>query len=390
TLANAERFITPDLKEYESMVLGAEDRIVELEYQLFTEVRDKIAGESGRLLDTARVVAELDVFMSLAEAAIRGNYKKPQVRDNQEIHITGGRHPVVEKMLQGEWFVPNDTHLEPFDNRLIILTGPNMGGKSTYIRQVALLVLMTQIGSFIPADLAVIGIVDRIFTRVGASDDLATGQSTFMVEMNEVANILNHATSRSLVILDEIGRGTSTFDGLSIAWAVAEYIVDQRKLGAKTLFATHYHQLTQLAEHHQGVRNWSVAVKEQGDDIIFLRQIVAEPADRSYGIQVARLAGLPAEVVERARNILQVLERQGELEESLEEVAVTSREPQLTENAVDQAGKRSQAVGKQLSFLGDEDRFNPVLEELKGLDLMNLSPLQALNVLFELQKKARG
>ncbi len=376
TLANAERFITPDLKEYEAVILGAEDRVVELEYQLFIEIREQIAAQAPRLLGVATVVAQLDVYISLAEAAIRGNYKKPQLRDSSEIHLTAGRHPVVEKMLQGEWFVPNDAHLDNLENRLIILTGPNMAGKSTYMRQVALLVLMAQIGSFVPADQAIIGIVDRIFTRVGASDDLATGQSTFMVEMNEVANILNHATNRSLIILDEIGRGTSTYDGLSIAWAVAEYILDPNKIGAKTLFATHYHQLTQLAEHHTGVKNWSVAVKEKGEDIIFLRQIIAEAADRSYGIHVARLAGLPKEVLERAQGILTVLEQQAELDESIPEVATTTVNMLTKEN-------------QQLSFFAEE-KFHPVVEDLRDLELLHMTPLQALNTLYDLQKKVRG
>jgi DNA mismatch repair protein MutS len=375
TLANAERFITPELKEYESLVLGAEDRVVELEYQLFTEIREKVSRQSYRLLKAGRNIAQLDALASLAEAAIKGNYKKPQVRSNDEIHITGGRHPVVEKMLQGEWFVPNDTHMDNEENRLIVLTGPNMAGKSTYMRQVALLVLMAQLGSFVPADQAVIGIVDRIFTRVGASDDLATGQSTFMVEMNEVANILNHATEKSLVILDEIGRGTSTFDGLSIAWAVAEYILDREKIGAKTLFATHYHQLTQLADHHPGVKNWSIAVKEQGEDIIFLRQIILGAADRSYGIQVARLAGLPREVIDRAIGLLQVLELQNKLDDDIHESAAAKAAIKTQES--------------QLSFFA-EAKFHPVVDDLKCLELLNITPLQALNILFELQKKTRG
>ncbi|MFZ3171486.1 MAG: DNA mismatch repair protein MutS [Carboxydocellales bacterium] len=375
TLANAERFITPELKEYESIILGAEDRVVELEYQLFSEIRENISGQSTRLLQTASIIAQLDALASLAEAANKGNYKKPQVRNSDEIHITGGRHPVVEKMLQGEWFVPNDTHLDNEENRLIILTGPNMAGKSTYMRQVALLVLMAQLGSFVPADLAIIGVVDRIFTRVGASDDLATGQSTFMVEMNEVANILNHATEKSLIILDEIGRGTSTFDGLSIAWAVAEYILDRDKIGSKTLFATHYHQLTQLADHHLGVKNWSIAVKEQGEDIIFLRQIISGAADRSYGIQVAKLAGLPTSVIERAIGLLQVLEQQNELDDGIHEAAAAKAEPKLQEN--------------QLSFF-TETKSHPLVDDLKSLELLNITPIQALNLLYELQKKARG
>lgn len=489
TLANAERFITPDLKEYESLVLGAEDRVVELEYRLFVEIREKVAAQARRLLDTAAIVGQLDVLASLAEAAVKGNYKKPQVRESAEIHITGGRHPVVEQMLDGQWFVPNDTHLDNEDNRLIILTGPNMAGKSTYMRQAALLVLMAQIGSFVPADQAVIGVVDRIFTRVGASDDLATGQSTFMVEMNEVANILNHATARSLVILDEIGRGTSTFDGMSIAWAVAEYILNPRRIGAKTLFATHYHQLTQLAELHSGVQNHSVAVKEKGEDIIFLRQVIPGPADRSYGIQVARLAGLPREVITKAQAILEVLEKQAGPEDAVAEAAAglealaeaqhnddrsgtenpeygsspnpepgspanrqssgeahhnnsstanrdyngtanpdcdssvnpghngpanpdrdstANRDRNSTENydrnstanyngqAAGQsvpsktAKRNTGALAKQQLVFFTEERFHPVVEDLRGLDLMNMTPLEALNTLFELQSKCRG
>ncbi|HWJ02851.1 MAG TPA: DNA mismatch repair protein MutS, partial [Verrucomicrobiae bacterium] len=294
TLANAERFITPELKEYESKILGAEEKLVALEYRVFCEVRDKVGQRALGIQQSAQVVARLDVVASLGEAAIRNNYIKPSIVETGEIRIVDGRHPVVEKVLNGSLFVPNDTQLDQAENRLAIITGPNMAGKSTYMRQVALIVLMAQMGSFVPASQAQIGVVDRIFTRVGASDDLSTGQSTFMVEMNEVANILNNATQNSLIVLDEIGRGTATYDGLSIAWAVAEYIHASGKIGAKTLFATHYHELTQLAEQLPGVCNYRVAVSEKGDNIVFLRKIVPGSADRSYGIQVARLAGLPA------------------------------------------------------------------------------------------------
>lgn len=377
TLANAERFVTPELKEYENLILGAEDRVIQLEYELFCELRGQISREVPRIQRCAGVLAALDVLQSLAEAAITHNYTKPVVNERDIIEIKEGRHPVVEKVLVGEKFVPNDTYLDGTGCRLDIITGPNMAGKSTYMRQVALICLMAQIGSFVPAELAVIGIVDRIFTRVGASDDLATGQSTFMVEMNEVANILNNATAKSLVILDEIGRGTSTFDGLSIAWAVAEYILDNTKIGAKTLFATHYHELTELADVFAGVQNHSIAVKEKGEDIIFLRKIIAGGADRSYGIQVARLAGLPGEVLIRAKEILTTLESTEDLARGQREVAAARRKQVNTDKA-------------QLSFFADMDVLHPVEEEIKNLDLLNLTPLEALNVLYRLQQKLKG
>jgi len=376
TLANAERYITPELKEKESLILGAEDKITQLEYDIFCQVREKIDAQTSRIQRTADVIARLDALCSLAEAAVKGKYVKPVISENRAIEIKEGRHPVVEKMLQHEGFIPNDTRLDNKDNRLLIITGPNMAGKSTYMRQVALITLMAQCGSFVPAREAAIGVVDRIFTRVGASDDLATGQSTFMVEMNEVANILNNATSNSLIILDEIGRGTSTFDGLSIAWAVAEYIHDIERIGAKTLFATHYHELTELGELCAGVRNYSVAVKEKGEDIIFLRKIIPGGADRSYGIQVARLAGLPAEVISRAKEILLSLEAQENVGKGQRGLATTRQELECPALSVNETA--------QLQLFSGE---HPLLKELAGLQVLNMTPLEALNKLHELQNK---
>ena len=303
TMANAERYITPELKELEDMILGAEEKLFSLEYDLFAMIRDQIGAEVRRIQDTAKALAKIDVYTSLAFVAERNHYVRPSINTKGILSIKGGRHPVVEQMIPNDAFVPNDTYLDEKDHRVSIITGPNMAGKSTYMRQTALIVLMAQMGSFVPAQSADIGICDRIFTRVGASDDLASGQSTFMVEMNEVANILRNATKNSLLILDEIGRGTSTFDGLSIAWAVVEHISDRKILGAKTLFATHYHELTELEGRLSGVNNYCIAVKEQGDDIIFLRKIIQGGADRSYGIQVAKLAGIPSSVIERAKEI---------------------------------------------------------------------------------------
>ena len=307
TLANAERYITPELKELEDMILGAEDKLINLEYDLFCEVRNRIAAEVVRIQKTAKAVAKLDTFVSLAVVADQNNYCRPKINENGVIDIKDGRHPVVEKMMNNDMFIANDTYLDNGNNRISIITGPNMAGKSTYMRQTAIIVLMAQIGSFVPASSAKIGIVDRIFTRVGASDDLASGQSTFMVEMNEVANILRNATSNSLLVLDEIGRGTSTFDGLSIAWAVVEHISNPKLLGAKTLFATHYHELTELEGKLHNVNNYCIAVKEKDDDIVFLRKIVRGGADKSYGIQVAKLAGVPDSVIERAKQIVEEL-----------------------------------------------------------------------------------
>lgn len=374
TLANAERYITPELKEYESTILGAEERITQLEYELFVQVREQVAKHTKRIQNTAGIIAQLDVLISFAEAAVKNGYVKPVITSSDNIVIRDGRHPVVEKVLQRDLFVPNDTLLDNQENNLIIITGPNMAGKSTYMRQVALITLLAQTGCFVPATEAEIGIVDRIFTRVGASDDLATGQSTFMVEMNEVANILNNATEKSLIILDEIGRGTSTFDGLSIAWAVAEYIHNKEKIGAKALFATHYHELTELAEIYTGVQNYSIAVKEKGDDIIFLRKIITGGADRSYGIQVARLAGLPLEVVNRAKEILVTLEKQEDVGKGEREVAVaTDLDDELK--------------ARQLSFFPDLDMGDPILKELKNLNLLEMTPLEAMNKLFEFNKR---
>ncbi len=308
TMVNAERFITPELKEVENKVLGAEDKAKALEYEIFQEVREKCASFTKEIRETAQAIAAIDVLCAFAETARKNDYRRPTINDDDQICITGGRHPVVESLLKDERFVSNDTLLDNLDNNIIIITGPNMAGKSTYIRQVALIVLMAQMGSFVPAEKAVIGIVDRIFTRVGASDDLSKGQSTFMVEMVETANILNNATEKSLVILDEIGRGTSTFDGLSIAWSVAEFIHNTPASRAKTLFATHYHELTELAMTCSGVKNFNVAVKEYGDKVIFLRQIIPGAADKSYGIYVAKLAGLPEKVIKRAKEILENLE----------------------------------------------------------------------------------
>ncbi len=365
TLVNAERFITPELKTLEEKVLGAEGQIIELEYKLFEEVRLKIAQEAVRIQAMAHLLATLDVLTALADVAHTHHYIRPQVTEGREIRIVDGRHPVLERLFTAESFIPNDTLLDGEENRLLIITGPNMAGKSTYMRQTALIVLLAQMGSFVPAREAAIGRVDRIFTRVGASDDLASGRSTFMVEMNETANIVNNATAKSLIVLDEIGRGTSTFDGISIAWAVAEYI--HTRIKARTLFATHYHELTDLATHHPGIKNLKAAVREWNDEIIFLRKIVEGGADRSYGVQVARLAGLPSEVLQRAKEVLAHLEPQ------ISRVAPPapgqpSAQPDLFENPPSQA----------------------LLEEIVNLDPLKMTPLEALNKLDELKKKAQG
>ena len=372
TLRNAERYITPDLKEYESKVLGAEERAFALEQELFGELRDRVAAEAPRAQRAGEAVARADVLASFAEVASRNRYVRPQPTTDDRVEIRGGRHPVVELALQDERFVPNDAHLDCSENQVLIITGPNMAGKSTYLRQVALIVLMAQVGSFVPADSATIGLVDRIFTRVGASDDLATGQSTFMVEMTETANILRHATRRSLIVLDEIGRGTSTFDGLSIAWSVAEYIHSAPNLGAKTLFATHYHHLNELADSLPRVKNFRVAVKEKGDQVVFLRQIVPGGTDRSYGIQVARLAGLPPEVLERAKQVLWSLQERNGV------------------GSVDFAPAprpRSTPPADQLALFGGVP--DPLVEELRSIDVDRMTPLEALSRLAELQRRAR-
>jgi DNA mismatch repair protein MutS len=372
TIAGGERFTTPALKEYEEKVLGADERILERELEIFESLRKAVAAESPRILDTARALAPLFVLGGLAETAAIANFTKPHVHDSDDFVATDSRHPVVERFATDP-FVPNDIDLNGTTRQLVILTGPNMGGKSTYLRQTALLPLLAQIGSFVPAKDAKIPIVDRIFARVGASDNIARGQSTFMVEMQETAAILHAASSRSLVVLDEIGRGTSTFDGLSIAWAVAEYLASNPKARPKTLFATHYHELTDLADSLPGVVNAHVAAREWKDDIIFLRKIVPGRSDRSYGIQVARLAGLPAGVISRAREILGGLERD-EL----------SRGGQPTLSGVPSA-----ASTRQLGLFQARTETDPIREKLAAVDVDQLTPLQALMLLAELAKQAR-
>jgi len=364
TLVNAERFTTAELKELEEKVTGAELKLTTLEQELFEEVRAKLAQETPRLQVMASTIAVLDVLTALAETAAINQYVRPDVDEGGTIRITEGRHPVVERLALSGGFIPNDTLLDLETNRLLIITGPNMAGKSTYLRQVALIALMAQMGSFVPARVASVGLVDRIFTRVGASDNLAGGQSTFMVEMTETAQILNCATTRSLILLDEIGRGTSTYDGLSIAWAVAEYIQDQRHLGARTLFATHYHEMTQLAALREGVKNYSVSVRERDGEVLFLRKIVQGGADRSYGIYVARLAGLPAPVITRAREVLAQLERP----------ATGVLSDQALEN---------ETLGSDRSL----PQPHPIIEEVRQMDLFSMTPLEALNRLAELQRR---
>ena len=390
TLTNAERYITPELKELEDIILGAEDKLFSLEYNLFADVRDQIADKVQRIQKTAKAVAAVDVFASLALVAERNNYVCPKINEKGVIDIKNGRHPVVEQMIENDMFIANDTYLDNGKNRISIITGPNMAGKSTYMRQTALIVLMAQIGSFVPASSAKIGIVDRIFTRVGASDDLASGQSTFMVEMTEVANILRNATANSLLILDEIGRGTSTFDGLSIAWAVVEYIANPRVLGAKTLFATHYHELTELEGKLSGVNNYCIAVKERGDDIVFLRKIVKGGADKSYGIQVAKLAGVPESVIERAKELVEELsdaditERAREIEaEGISPAAKTVTKTRTKPKKYDQVDMGQMAL---FDTAKDED----ILKELREIEISSMTPLEALNTLNRLQNKLKN
>lgn len=384
TLTNAERYTTDKLKDLESVILGAEDKLFSLEYDLFCQVRDAVGAQVVRIQQTARAIAEIDVYASLSTVATRNNYVKPSINERGMIQIKGGRHPVVEKMMRDDLFVANDTCLDNGKNRISIITGPNMAGKSTYMRQTALIVLMAQIGSFVPADQANIGICDRIFTRVGASDDLASGQSTFMVEMTEVANILRNATRNSLLILDEIGRGTSTFDGLSIAWAVVEHISNTKLLGAKTLFATHYHELTELEGIMSGVNNYCIAVKEQGDDIVFLRKIVKGGADKSYGIQVAKLAGVPDSVLNRAK----------ELVEELSNADLATRAKEIAQNsAISSSHKpvpKPDDVEMSQLTLFDTVREDDIIEELKTMDLGMMTPIDALNTLYRLQTRLKN
>ncbi|MBO4562498.1 MAG: DNA mismatch repair protein MutS [Clostridia bacterium] len=366
TLANAERYVTPELKQLEERIIGAEEKSVSLEYQLFCDIRTLLLDCIERLKADSQMIAELDCFCSLAECAAANDYCRPRISKSGKLKIVDGRHPIVERSVK-DAFIPNSTELDDKDERIIILTGPNMAGKSTYMRQVALITLMAHIGSFVPAKQANIVLTDKIFTRVGASDSLSTGQSTFMVEMSEMANILNNATSRSLLVIDEIGRGTSTFDGLSIAWAVIEHISDKRKCGAKTLFATHYHELTELEGKLDGVRNYRITVKEHGDDIIFLRRIMRGGADKSFGIQVARLAGLPYSLIERAKEILQ----------------------QLEDSDINNAASRvKDTLAEQVNLLGStEDK--DIIDELRAIDVNRLTPMEALSKLYELSTRAK-
>ena len=371
TLSNGERYITPDLKEYETLILNAQDRSGKLEGELFAQLRADIAIHASEpILDTAHALAEIDVYLSLAEVAARHNYCRPQLNEGDTIHIVAGRHPVVEQAQAETPFIPNDTQLANHDAQILIITGPNMAGKSTYLRQVALITLMAQIGSYVPAEAASIGLVDRIFTRIGAQDDLATGQSTFMVEMVETANILHHATPRSLVILDEIGRGTSTYDGLAIARAIIEYLHNNKRCGARTLFATHYHELVEVAQMLPRIRCMNVAVTEEGGKVVFLRKIVPGGADKSYGIHVAQLAGIPRPVIHRAEEILVELERKGDAK---------ARRKAMQDIAMPTA--------LQMTLFAAEQ--HPLIEEIKGLAIDELTPIEAISKLYELQQKAK-
>ena len=405
TLSNSERYITPELKDKESLILGAQEKSMDLEYELFVEVREQVAAETERIQISADVLAQLDSLVSLADVALNNNYTKPKVNNSDQLEIKEGRHPVVEEMMDGEVFVPNDAYLNGEEDRFCIITGPNMSGKSTYMRQVALITLLTQMGSFVPASEAEIGIVDRIFTRVGASDDLTTGQSTFMVEMNEVANILNNATNKSLIILDEVGRGTSTYDGLSIAWAVTEYISDQNKIGAKSLFATHYHELTDLEDHLPGVKNYNIAVEEEDQDVVFLRKIIPGGADKSYGIEVAKRAGIPEEVIDRSKEILRNLEEEEkQVEDNIYHQSDQENKNQNSdqiESNTDQAeddkkvdkkqskdNKVKEDNSGQLALFAAGENKSEVVEELEKLDIMSMTPLEAMNKLHQLKQKA--
>ena len=382
TLANAERYTTPRLKELEDTILNAEDKLYSLEYDAFCNVRETIAAQIERIQQTARAVAKLDVLTSLSYVAERNRYVRPTLNEKGIIDIKDGRHPVVEQMIQNDMFISNDTYLDNGKHCIAVITGPNMAGKSTYMRQTALIVLLSQIGSFVPAGKANIGIVDRIFTRVGASDDLASGQSTFMVEMNEVANILRNATSNSLLVLDEIGRGTSTFDGLSIAWAVIEHISNRKILGAKTLFATHYHELTELEGKMDNVNNYCIAVKEKGDDIVFLRKIIKGGADKSYGIQVAKLAGVPDMVIDRAKEIVNQLS-DNDITEKVQNIEINIKNEKVKPVKYDE-------VDLEQISLFDTVKDEDVIKELEEVDVQNLTPIDALNTLYRLQNKLKN
>ncbi len=382
TLANAERYTTPRLKELEDSILNAEDKLSSLEYDLFCEIREAIAAEMERIQKTARAIAKLDVFSSLSYVAERNQYIRPSLNEKGIIDIKGGRHPVVEQMIDHDMFIENDTYLDNRKHCIAVITGPNMAGKSTYMRQTALIVLLAQIGSFVPARKADIGIVDRIFTRVGASDDLSSGQSTFMVEMNEVANILRNATVNSLLVLDEIGRGTSTFDGLSIAWAVIEHISNRKILGAKTLFATHYHELTELEDKMDNVNNYCIAVKEKGDDIVFLRKIIKGGADKSYGIQVAKLAGVPDMVIDRAKEIVEQLS-DNDIIEKVQNIEVNIKSEKRKPVKYDEVDLEQMSL---FDTVKDED----IIKELQEIDVGHLTPVDALNTLYRLQNKLKN
>ncbi len=392
TLVGSERYITPELKEWEEKIISAEDKIKNLEYELFTEIREEVKGHTEEMQENGRIIATLDCLSTFAEIAIQNNYVKPEINDSDKIIIKKGRHPVVEKLLITEQFIPNDVEIDCRENQLLIITGPNMSGKSTYIRQVALIVLMAQIGSFVPAEEASIGIVDRIFTRVGAFDVIAAQQSTFMVEMNETANILNNATEKSLIILDEIGRGTSTFDGVSIAWAVAEYIHENPRISAKTMFATHYHQLCELADILPRAKNFHVAVKQKEDGILFIHKVLPGGTDKSYGIQVARLAGVPYPVISRAKEILEILEGQIDRVEPekarLEDKVEPRKYPSVVsiQTELFRFGQITKPPKTEISKIMDEG----ILEDLLKLDISNMTPLDALNAINELKKKAES
>ena len=403
TLANAERYITPELKDMEEKILGAEEKLTGLEYELFAQIRENIESHIYRLKSSAKIIAELDCLNSLAQVAMENNYCKPTILTDGKLHIEEGRHPVVEKMIPTGAFVSNNTYLNTTDEQLLLITGPNMAGKSTYMRQVALITILAQIGSFVPASSANICICDKVFTRIGASDDLAAGKSTFMVEMWEVSNILKNATNKSLILLDEVGRGTSTYDGLSIAWAVIEHICNENKLQSKTLFATHYHELTKLDKVIPGVKNYSVAVKEVGSEVVFLRKIIPGGADQSYGIEVAKLAGLPEKVIARAKEILEGLEQENKAAVSVETIKEEIVKPQVTflkeeesfsredEAAITMVSKKPakhKEEVKQLDFMDIEK--NNFVKEIASLDIMNMTPMESFNKMYELIKKAKG